>query len=221
MPKIIRQSKEALTKEDIVIILNACTNIKLKTYVMFLAATGVRAQEGLSVRNCDLNLDASKVFIRGEFTKTKTDRTVFLTTELIEQIKAWISYKYRPRKISYQNKIKLRTPSKEDEHLLFAADFEHIPSMDGLYITFVAIFNDTLDRLGGKYATHETKSKRRRKITLHSLRRFTKSTISDLGYSDYSEWFIGHSGSTYYRKSDKEKYELFRNHIEPYLTFLD
>jgi hypothetical protein len=52
------------------------------------------------------------------------------------------------------------------------------------------------------------------------MRRFVKSTISDLGFSDYSEWYIGHEGSTYYRRSEKEKLELF-NKIEPYLTFLD
>jgi hypothetical protein len=60
----------------------------------------------------------------------------------------------------------------------------------------------------------------RRKITLHSFRRFVKTTISDLGYSDYSEWFIGHSGSTYWRKKDNEKAEIFKK-IEPYLTFLN
>jgi hypothetical protein len=58
------------------------------------------------------------------------------------------------------------------------------------------------------------------KITLHSFRRYVKSTISDLGYGDYSEWSIGHSGSTYRRKKDSEKAELFRK-IEPYLTFLN
>jgi hypothetical protein len=47
-----------------------------------------------------------------------------------------------------------------------------------------------------------------------------KTTISDLGHSDYSEWFIGHSHSTYYRKPQSEKLELFRK-IEPYLTYLD
>jgi len=41
-----------------------------------------------------------------------------------------------------------------------------------------------------------------------------------LGYSDYSEWFIGHSGSTYWRKKDSEKTEIFKK-IEPYLTFLN
>ena len=60
----------------------------------------------------------------------------------------------------------------------------------------------------------------RRQITLHSFRRFCKSTISDLGYSDYSEWYIGHSGSTYWRKKDSEKAEFFKK-IEPYLTFLN
>jgi hypothetical protein len=60
----------------------------------------------------------------------------------------------------------------------------------------------------------------RRQITLHSFRRFVKSTISDLGYSDFSEYFIGHSGSTYWRKKDSEKEEIFRK-VEPYLKFLN
>ncbi len=47
-----------------------------------------------------------------------------------------------------------------------------------------------------------------------------KTTISDLGYGDFSEYFIGHSGSAYYRKTEKEKTQLFRK-IEPHLTFLD
>jgi hypothetical protein len=61
---------------------------------------------------------------------------------------------------------------------------------------------------------------RRRKFTFHSFRRFVKSTISDLGYQHYSEWFIGHSGSTYYRKTEAEKLEIFKK-VEPYLTYLD
>src|ERR687885_563849 len=41
-----------------------------------------------------------------------------------------------------------------------------------------------------------------------------------LGYSDFSEWYIGHNGSTYWRKKESEKAELFKK-IEPYLTFLN
>ena len=47
-----------------------------------------------------------------------------------------------------------------------------------------------------------------------------KSTISDLGFGEYSEDFIGRDASTYYRKTVKEKAEIFTK-IEPYLTFLD
>ena len=63
-------------------------------------------------------------------------------------------------------------------------------------------------------------NERRREITLHSFRRFVKTTISDLGYQDFSEYFIGHSGSTYWTKKDSEKAEIFQK-IEPYLTFLN
>ncbi len=55
---------------------------------------------------------------------------------------------------------------------------------------------------------------------LLSFMRFVKTTISDLGYADYSEYFIGHSGSTYWRKKESEKGDIFRK-IEPYLTFLN
>ena len=66
----------------------------------------------------------------------------------------------------------------------------------------------------------EDGNEQRRQITLHSFRTFVKTTIPDLGYADYSEYFIGHSGSTYWRKKDSEKAEIFRK-IEPYLTFLN
>jgi integrase len=221
MPKIVRQTKEALSKEDIVNIINACSNIKLKTYVMFLAATGCRAREAVSTRLCDYDFTKNKVFIRGEYTKTKTDRFVFLTNELVEQIKAWLTFKYRTRRISYNSprRIETRTPVRDENELLFSTFVRNNPSVDSLYLTLVNQFEKTLDRMGGKYAEYETAMKRRRKITLHSFRRHVKSTISDLGYGDFSEWFIGHSGSTYYRKSDKEKYELFQK-IESYLTYL-
>ena len=39
-------------------------------------------------------------------------------------------------------------------------------------------------------------------------------------YADFSEWFIGHSGSTYWTKKDSEKAGIFHK-IEPYLTFLN
>jgi hypothetical protein len=56
-------------------------------------------------------------------------------------------------------------------------------------------FVRTLDRM--VKGEREDSNERHRQITLHSFRRFVKTTISDLGYADYSEYFIGHSVSTY------------------------
>jgi integrase len=228
LPRVIRPVREALTKEDIQTILNACPSIKLKTYLLFLASAGTRATETLSIRLCDINLkaDPATVFIRGEYTKTKASRTIFLTSELAEAIKSWIQYKHRTRRIAYYvsktKKVvnKTVTPVMNDKVYLFASDTEKNPQLENLYTGYLMSFEKVLDRLGGKFAEFEDDNKRRRKITLHSFRRFTKSTISDLGLSDYSEYYIGHHMSVYWQRSPKEKIELFRK-VEPYLTFLD
>jgi integrase len=105
IPKVIRKSKEALSKEDIITILNACSEIRLKTYEMLLAGTGLRAVEALSIRVKDLNLQSNptEVFVRGEYTKTKTDRYVFLTDEVVNQLKQWLEYKYRTRRVCHKD----------------------------------------------------------------------------------------------------------------------
>ena len=58
----------------------------------------------------------------------------------------------------------------------------------------------------------------RRQITIKTLRDFAKSAVADATSSDYSEWFIGHSGSTYYNKKEIERVMLFRK-AELALTF--
>src|SRR2546422_8571552 len=104
LPKLVKQYKEALTKQDIIEILNSCNEIRLKTYVMLLAATGMRAVEALSVRICDVHFDADpvKAFVRGEYTKTKADRFVYLTNEAANQLKKWLQYKYRTRRVCHR-----------------------------------------------------------------------------------------------------------------------
>src|SRR5438093_6383829 len=132
LPKVIRKNKEALSKDDVIDILNSCSDIRLKTYVMFLAAGGFRAVEALSIRIKDLDLQSkpARVFVRGAYTKTKADRTVFLTEEVTQQLASWLAYKYRKRRICYkgengnQNNEKIiteyRTPSHRENDLVFA-----------------------------------------------------------------------------------------------------
>jgi integrase len=227
-PKTVTKIKEAIDKNEIVTILNGCSDIKIKTYVMMLAATGARATEALSIRNRDLDLESNpsaKISIRGEFTKTKVDRYIFITKELKEQIQKWLDFKYRKRRICHKDLngktiTEYRTPEKNPNELIFSVYYiDNSSNPDGLYDHLAAEFAKTLDRIGMGSREDGNKT-RRRKITLHSFRRFVKTTISDLGYADYSEWFIGHSGSTYWRKKDSEKAEIFKK-IESYLTFLN
>src|SRR5215469_1171089 len=227
LPKIIRKKKEALSKGDVIEILNVCDNIRLRTYVTLLASTGMRAVEALSIRMKDIDFDSNptKLKVRGEYTKTKVDRIIFLTEELTQQLKSWLHYKYRTRRVCHQDTqngktiTEYRTPDKKDTDLVFAVyqDREK-PNSESLYDDLGRSFSNTLDRSGK--GNREDNNQRRRQITLHSFRRFVKTTISDLGYADFSEWFIGHSGSTYWAKKDSEKAEIFRK-IEPYLTFLN
>ena len=226
-PRIILRNKEAIDKTDIIKILNSISDLRLKTYVMLLASTGLRATEALSIRIKDLNLNSNsfaKLTIKGEYTKTRVDRFVFLTSEMTDQMKIWLNYKHRKRRICFKDKetgkniTEYRTPNKNLNEFIFSLNRKHLASPQSLYVHFAISFAKTLDRIG--MGNREDGNDIRREITLHSFRRFVKTTISDLGYADYSEWFIGHSGSTYWRKKDNEKAEIFKK-IEPYLTFLN
>jgi integrase len=230
LPKVVRKYKEALSREDIVSIVNACSDIRLKSYVLLLAGTGLRAGEATSIRIKDLDLKSNPatVFVRGEFTKTKVDRTTFLTQEIVQQLNLWLTYKYRTRRGSHRvehNGIaktitEYRTPLKKETDLIFSVyQTSNNPNTENLYNDLSKSFGKTLDLID-KGEREDNNNKKRRKITLHSFRRFAKTTISNLGYSDFSDFFIGHSGSTYWRNKDSEKAELFRK-IEPYLTFLN
>ena len=241
LPKPVIRHKEAINKEEIREILLKCSNIKLKTYLMLLASTGMRATEALALRHKDFDFDEDNnknnrqafVRIRGEFTKTRTDRYVFLTREMVEQCKAWTDFKYRRRRITkVMNTASSNDnpsgkaisqwvepkPSPDDLFFAMPRNKKRRSSLRGLYVHMSEEFAKTLDRTG--FGNREDGNQRRREITFHSFRRFVKTTISDLGYQDFSEWFIGHAGSTYWRKKDSEKAELFRK-VEPYLTFLD
>jgi integrase len=222
LPKGIRNNKEAIDKDDIRDILNSCSDIRLKTFVMLLAGTGCRAVEALSIRNKDLDLTSNpaKVNLRAEYTKTKQDRSVFLTKEIVIQLRRWLDFKYRKHRSCHtaedgSYRTEYITPKRHIDDLVFAINGK--PNPRTLYVEIATMYAAMLDRIG---KGDREDNQRRRKITLHSFRRFAKSTISDLGYSDYSDWFIGHAGSTYWRKKESEKSALFRR-IEPYLTFLD
>ena len=79
LPKTVRRNKEAISKKDVIDILNNCSNIRLKTYVMLLSATGMHVVEALNIhiKNIDFDNKPATIYVRGENTKTKTDRIIF------------------------------------------------------------------------------------------------------------------------------------------------
>jgi len=231
-PRTVRRHKQALSKDDVCNIINSCSQIRLKTYVILLAATGMRAVEALSVRIKDFDSKSRKIILRGGFTKTRTERIIWLTEEASKQIEALIEYKYRSRRVCYYNARKhlavneYRTPAKNENDLIFAVR-QTKPNPKNIYNHLSADFGKTLARIDmnikEEYVPNPNSRlihKERRRITLHSFRRYVKSTISDLGFGDFSEYFIGHKGSTYYTKTDKQIAEMFSK-VESHLTFLD
>lgn len=236
LPRVFDQYKEALTRDNIIKILNACPSIKLKTYLICLAVTGARAAEICSVRLKDIDFENSKIRLRAEHTKTKENRYCFITSECKDFLQKWIEYKYRRRRL-YLDNVGNRwvIPNRRGEDLVFSTSFtydgatlaaaqrqrkegmDEIDIVGNLYTTMVIEFNKVITQLDIGY---EDNNKKRHVFTLHSCRRYVRTLLSDLGYHDFGEWILGHRASTYWRKSDKEKYALFKR-LEPHLILLD
>ncbi|MGI0019492.1 MAG: tyrosine-type recombinase/integrase [Nitrososphaera sp.] len=151
LPKRYTTEKAALTKADVAAILNACRDIRLKTVVLFLASTGARATESMSVRIKDLKIgdgmeQPAIATFRPETTKTGEGRTVPLTTECVAQLQLWLKTKYRP----HYSAGKFVTPEIKEADLLFAKwhpDGSN-PGVPMLYDTVRHDFNDTLEMIG-------------------------------------------------------------------------
>jgi integrase len=211
MPKSYREDEEAVDTPDIRKILLACNNRRLRTYLLVLASGGMRAVEGLAIRikDIDFSVNPTKVHIRKEYAKTRVARDIYISNEATLYLKQWLDWKYsNPER-----------PRRQDENdLVFTLQRNKNPNT--LYVKVLTEFQKLL-AVVGLNERKEGGKQRRRKITLHSFRRFTKSVISDQVNQDYSEWFLGHSKSPYYTKKEPEKREIYATKCMKYLTFLD
>jgi integrase len=216
LPKVYREDEEALDVKDIRKILLSCHNRRLKAYLLVLASGGMRASEALAIRlkDIDFSVSPTKIHIRKEFAKTRVARDIYISDEATYHLKQLIDWKYRKRD------SKARTPIQSPEGLVFT--MKKVPvTPDGLYQKIEQEFNKILAIIGYDQRKEEGVYKRR-KITLHSFRRFCKSIISNQVNKDYSEWFLGHaSKSPYYTIKEVEKREIYATKCMKYLTFLD
>lgn len=218
VPKIPREEELAIDQNDIRTILLQCHNRRLKTYLLVLASSGVRATEACALRVCDINFNENptKIHIRAQYTKTKHSRNVYISDEAARYLREWVEHRHG----LILDKIR-NIDKKISESLVFQVfnvnDRNVTPQT--IYNKLVQQFHNLLD--GNDFGRRKD-GMQRRQITFHSFRRFVKTTISDsLAGSDYSEWILGHSKSTYYVSKPEVRAEIYANKCMKYLTFLE
>ena len=216
LPKIAREDEQPIDASDIRKLLLACSNRRLKVYLLLLASGGMRANEGLAIRyrDIDFNVSPTRVHIRKEFTKTKVARDIYISDEATMFLKQWLDWKYREERILRTGKRTTTTPMPDD--LVFSPFIGSNPN--SIYHKIVVEFGKLLEVVG---IDGRKENSLRRKITLHSFRRFVKTVISDATNQDYSEWFLGHKKSPYYVKKEHELREIYKSKCMHHLTFLD
>jgi integrase len=214
MPKAYREDEEALDVQDIRNILLVCTNRRLKAYILVLATGGFRAVEALAIRlrDIDFTSNPTKIHVRKEYSKTRVARDVYISDEATKYLKDWLNWKYKGNEWT---KI-----AKLDDLVFGANKIRGGPKPRCLYIKIVNEFQKLLS-VAKMDERKEDGLGRRRRITLHSLRRFVKTVISDQVGQDYSEWFLGHAKSPYYTKKEIDRREIYATKCIKYLTFLD
>jgi integrase len=212
LPKKHRRKKQALTAELIRTILLACNNTRLKVFLLVIGSSGLRATETLSLRNSDMDFSQSpaKIHIIAEHTKTKQERDAYISDEASRELKKFIESKYSDK---FEN-IKLKYPN----HLVFSIKNDSAdPAI--IYRTLHNYFTNLLKKV-------ELDKRRlgegiqRREITFHTWRDYIKTTVAIHINSDFSEWVLGHKGSTYWNNPDEVTRELYKK-CEKYLTYLD
>lgn len=217
MPKNVQEEEQAVDQDDIRNILLKCNNRRLKAYILVLASSGVRAIEACAIRLCDLdfNQNPTRLHVRGEYTKTKVSRDIFISDEATRYLIDWIEYSF---KINVNQIKNINGP--RGESLVFQVHKNaSSKTLDSIYQKLISQFHIVLSSagLGGR-----KESSKRRRITFHSLRRFVKTTISDSSAgSDYSEWFLGHKKNPYYVSKPSVRAEIYATKVMQYLTFLD
>lgn len=200
-PKIEQPDKVALSKEDVKKIILDCQLPRLRTFVLAVASTGWRSSEVLSVLTRYVDLENGTMHVRKEYTKTRKARTTLLTKEWIEQFNQWIEYRNRVRRFvsggkkQGKRKVTFRAvPLKPDTLSFSTGRFD--ATKDNPTDLYKIVYRDFVNMMKQISFIAKREVDNRAEITLHRLRDFVKTTISDLGYQDFSEYFIGHIHST-------------------------
>ena len=225
VPKVYSEEEQALDVKDIRTILLNCHNRRLKAYLLVLASAGTRAVEACAIRlrDIDFSTKPTKIHIRKEYAKTRVGRDIFITDEATKYLKDWMCFKHHiPGDSNDDDNGKndlYHTIKQKPDSLIFQGQLNNSHILpQSIYLKLMFEFQRLLQVSG---FSDRKEGMNRRKITLHSFRRFVKTTISDCAGKEYSEWFLGHAKSSYYVSKPQVRSSTYAEKCMKYLTFLD
>lgn len=229
IPKIYYEEEEPVDAKDIRQMLLNCHNRRLKTYILVLASSGLRAIEACAIRLCDVDFAVrpTRIHVRKEFAKTGASRDVWISDEATKYLQDWLIFKYGNDILTIldtnsSNSTIDRNKNKKNllsQSLIFQVqrNNDHV-TPKSLYVKILIQFQKLLEIAG----FGERKERMaRRKITFHSYRRFVKTILSDNIGKEYSEWYLGHAKSGYYVSKPEVRAATYAENAMKYLTFLD
>ena len=202
LPKAEEEEPEPLTKEELRILLDNCTN-KKKTMLMVMKDSGMRIGETLQLKkkHFDTSKTPIEIHIPAFATKTKKARTTFVTQET-------------------RHIILRRLNEIEQDDLVFGTNDDVRTSVN----TQVSEFDYLRSKIGKTCPRFLEKydSNGRFKITLHSLRSFTATQCAEAVDESFAHGILGHKKylSQYIRNQDKlaEKYLRAESNLMVYET---
>ena len=199
VPKYFPDQEEPLTIPDIRELLEYNSNHRLRTYILLLVSSGMRAMEACSLRlqDVDFSVSPTRIIIGKEKTKTKRSRTIYCSDEATKHLRKLIEIH----------------PSRKPQDLIFALEDGKIPR--SIYTRLLEQFQK-LQHITEKDARKENSI--RRKFTLHSFRRTCFSIINENTNSEFANYFLGHHHSVYWTHKELELRNIFRTKCMPFLT---
>jgi integrase len=201
MPRFYPDQEEPLSLSDIRVLLEYCSNTRLRCYLLVLISSGLRAMEAAALRLMDLDFmtNPTKIHVRKEFSKTRRPRDVYISQEATNHLRKLLEF---------------RKNEMQPDTLVFSIQ-KRSKSAETIYFKMLHQF-EKLQTVANKDARKE--NSRRRKITLHSFRRTCFSVINEQTNSEFANWFLGHNHSVYWTHTEKERREIYRTKCMPFLT---
>jgi integrase len=224
-PKVYYEEEKPIDANDIREILLNCHNRKLKAFLLLLASGGLRASEACAIRLSDIDFTTSptKIHVRKEYAKTRVSREIWISDEATKYLQDWIAFKHghdfhTARGSDTDIKRKKKDIGRLDA-LVFQVQLNNKNvTPKTVYVKILSQFQSLLEVSG---YNERKEGMTRRKITLHSFRRFVKTILSDSIGKEYSEWYLGHAKSGYYVSKPEVRAATYNEKAMKYLTFLD